>query len=558
MAEVYARRVFGRVTYTLLPAHAPRLRVRQGEQRLIFAAEPTAYWAKLPWCCGKRGSSSSGGYEMEIRQRARVMSQGGSAGVLAMGTYSVHWYQGMFLRPHHFQQAERHVATRIHLESRWHTHHYWGVRSMEVDREALANHRFVVRSLQARLRDGSPVCIPDAGILEPLDLKPLLERDERVTVVLALPTGRPGRMVVGPNGDGGEGRYVVDSLQVEDENEPGNPQLLEVRRWNLRLLPGNRAHAGYEVLELARVEKGPRAEWGPCLDTTYIPPLLACDAWEPLAVGILQAMHDRVGKKLDLVAGQAVARDVTFDSLAQGDRMLLEQIRALNVALAELNVLAFTPGIHPLTAYTALCRMVGELAVFDPARRIPALPRYDHDDLGGCFHRLRQYLDAFLDVFVEPAYKERPFVGAGLRMEVALEPTWLNPVWDIYLGVHTPLSAEECVRLLTQPGQLDMKVGSADRVDALYRNGMAGLSFVHAAQIPPALPVRPGLHFFRINRESVPSEWHHVERSLTLAIRLNETRVLGNIQGQRSLRIRDALGRMVALQFVLYVVAQSP
>jgi type VI secretion system protein ImpJ len=274
-----------------------------------------------------------------------------------------------------------------------------------------------------------------------------------------------------------------------------------------------------------------------------------------LAAGILQACYDRVGKKLDLLVAQAASRGLTFDSLAQGDRMLLEQIRVLNEAVAELGVVAFTEGFHPLTAHFQLCRLVGQLAVFDPARRVPQLPRYDHDDLGNCFWRLKQYLDALLDVFVEPAYKERPFLGAGLRMEVALDPTWLNSIWDIYLGVHTSLSADECIRLLTRPGQLDMKIGSADRVDSLYRQGLAGLSFVHAPQVPQALPARPGLHFFRINRDSSPGEWGNVERSLTLAIRMNETRVLGNIHGQKMLTIQTSPGQTATLQFTLYVVA---
>ena len=67
--------------------------------------------------------------------------------------------------------------------------------------------------------------------------------------------------------------------------------------------------------------------------------------------------------------------------------------------------------------------------------RPPELPRYDHDDLGGCFWRLKQYIDALLDDVVEPDYKERPFIGTGLRMQVALEPAWLDTGWQMFIGV---------------------------------------------------------------------------------------------------------------------------
>jgi type VI secretion system protein ImpJ len=44
-----------------------------------------------------------------------------------------------------------------------------------------------------------------------------------------------------------------------------------------------------------------------------------------------------------------------------------------------------------------------------------------------------------------------------------------------------------------------------------------------------------------------------VQRSLTLAIRLNENRIAGNIQGQRILTIKTG-GQTTTLQFTLYVV----
>src|SRR6202030_1465472 len=96
------------------------------------------------------------------------------------------------------------------------------------------------------------------------------------------------------------------------------------------------------------------------------------------------------------------------------------------------------------------------------------LPRYDHDDLAGCFLKVKENIDTAFDVFVEPEYKERPFVGAGLRMDVSLEPAWMDASWDMYVGVQSSLNAEECLRLL-QPGQLDMKIGSSERVDGIFR-----------------------------------------------------------------------------------------
>jgi type VI secretion system protein ImpJ len=470
----------------------------------------------------------------------------------------VHWHEGMFLRPHHFQTAQRYLSHQAHLDEKWDHHYNWGLRSVELDADALANHRFVVRSLRARLRDGTLVSVPEDGALPALELKGLFEKDNGLVLYLGVPVLNLGRANVAANGRAESGRYLLDTQELEDENTGISPQPVQVRLLNLKLLASTQDHAGYEVLPIARVEKSARAEAAPQIDKAYIPPVLACDGWPPLRAEVLEQVYDRAGKKLELLAAQVVSRGIGLESAAQGDRLIVEQLRALNEAAALLGVLTFAQGVHPLTAYVELARLVGRLAVFSRkiGPRTPDLPRYDHDDLGGCFYQVKRYLDGLLDEIVEPDYKERPFVGAGLRMQVALEPAWLEAAWQMYVGVHSPLSPEECVRLLTKPGQLDMKIGSSDRVDDIFRLGQRGLIFSHSPLPPRALPSSAGLIYFQVNRESQLEEWQNVQKSLTLAIRLNENRIEGNIQGQRVLKIKTA-GQTITLQFTLYVVGRD-
>src|SRR6202040_2886988 len=101
------------------------------------------------------------------------------------------------------------------------------------------------------------------------------------------------------------------------------------------------------------------------------------------------------------------------------------------------------------------------------------------------------------------------------------EPNWLESIWQMFIGVQSPLDVDDCIRLLTRPGELDMKVGSSDRVDTIFRMGLAGLKFTYFPRPPRALPSLPGLIYFQVNRESSEAEWAQVHKSLTLAIRLN-------------------------------------
>src|SRR5262249_10674726 len=244
-----------------------------------------------------------------------------------------------------------------------------------------------------------------------------------------------------------------------------------------------------------------------------------------------------------------VSRGITFDSLAQGDPQIFHQLRALNEAYAMMGTLFFAQGVHPFPAYVELCRLVGQLAIFGTSRRPPELPKYDHDDLGGCFYRVKQYIDALFADAPQPDYMERPFVGAALRMQVQLEPSWLESIYQMFVGVKSTLPAEDCVRLLTTAGRLDMKIASSDRADAIFERGMAGLRFAHSPRPPRALPAMPGLVYFQVDRASQRDEWQNVQKSLTLAIRLNENLIVGNIQGQRVLTTKTNNNQTTALQF---------
>ncbi len=475
-----------------------------------------------------------------------------------MASRAVHWHEGMFLRPQHFQAAQRHESEQRSRGDKWDLHYNWGLRSVDINQTALANHRLVVGSLKARLRDGTLVSLPEDATPPELDLREPLQRDRALMVYLAVPVLRTGRANVADDGVAGAARYALDTQEVEDENTGQSPQPLQMRRLHVELLLSTRAeHPGYEVLPIARITKSADVDAPPQVDRDYIPPLLTCDAWHALQVDILQYIYDRVGTKINLLAGQMISRGIGIEGNAAEDIRIVSQLRALNEAYTLLNVLAFAEGIHPLPAYTELCRLVGQLAIFKDPRRPPDLPRYDHDNLGGCFWRVKDYIDTYLNEFIEPDYVKRPFEGFGLRMEVGLETEWVERAWPMFVGVeHGSLPANKCISLLTEAGQLNMKIGSSSRVDKLVELRLPGLRFTHRPHPPRALLERPGLTYFEVDRDAQPAEWQFVRNEYRLAIRLNERRIAGSIQGQQTVNIIGE-GQNIPLSFALYVVRPS-
>ncbi len=91
-----------------------------------------------------------------------------------MAKRAVHWYEGMFLRPQHFQAADRFARDRVREAEDWLRPYHWGLRAIEFDEDAIANYSLVIRSCQARFKDGTTVNIPEEATLAPVDLKAAL------------------------------------------------------------------------------------------------------------------------------------------------------------------------------------------------------------------------------------------------------------------------------------------------------------------------------------------------------------------------------------------------
>jgi type VI secretion system protein ImpJ len=471
-----------------------------------------------------------------------------------MSTPAVHWYEGMFLRTQHFTRSQRNTAELIAIGDRWGQPYDWGLGSIEFNSDALAAGRLSVNSLAARMRDGTIINVPQDGELAVVDLKEAFGDDRVLTIYVACPRLSDWRPNVAPPGSVQDVRFRSEPAEVEDETTGEMPQTINVLRLNIRLLTSDAGAAGIEAIPIARLVQHEHADSPPQLDPSYIPPLVACDAWAPLQVGILQSVRYRIGGKMGVLAQQAITREISFDSTDRGDARLLAQLRQLNEAYAALGLIAYTRGIHPLPAYLELCRVAGALAIFGDSRRMADLPPYDHDDLGHCFFAVKRFLDELLDAMTEPAYKERPFVGVGARMQVELESVWVRPEWQIFIGVQSSLPIDECIDLITRPGRLDMKVGSSDDVDRLYRLGRPGLRFRYEAQPPISLPAPPGMVFFQLEREpGISNEWLAVERSLSLAIRPSERSIAGDIQGRSQLTIRVG-DRTETMQFTLFAI----
>jgi type VI secretion system protein ImpJ len=374
-----------------------------------------------------------------------------------------------------------------------------------------------------------------------------------VRVFLAVPKLKMGAANVATGSDRQKHRYIETSESIQDESLGGNDQEIQFRLPNVSILLSTQDMAGYEVLPIAQIQRAGQHEATPELDVLYAPPLLAVDAWSPIGLGIVRAVYDIIGKKIDVLSEQVINRGITLVSQEPGDLDRLLMLSELNVASATLGVLAFAAGVHPFAAYTELCRIVGRLSIFGSQRRLPELPRYDHDDLARIFRYVKEQICLLLDSIRDYEYEQRFFVGEGKGMRVTLESKWLGPDWQWYVGVlRGSLSEKECLELLS-PGALDWKLGSARQVDALFEFGAEGLHLTPLAQAPRALPPNRDWIYFEISRQN--AAWKDVLQTQTLAMRLKDVLIVNRneLQGERKLVV-TVHGKQFALHFALFAM----
>jgi type VI secretion system protein ImpJ len=473
----------------------------------------------------------------------------------------VHWYEGLFLRPHHFQAADRHFAELLHTSLEFDHPYSHGIRSIQIDAGRLSENKFAIQGLRARMPLGSIIDL-DVGQkqLAEIDLEAAFQKRASVLVYLALPWVQLGIPNVGAKQpektvERADLRtippYYQVTLNLQDESRGGNVQPIQFRTLNWCLLTEDEVREGYDVLPLARVERSSSRDGRARIDPEYIPPALTTDAWPGLADDIIRATVDILAKKIKDMGAQIASRGVTFDSREPGDLARLLMLDRLFESQAGLGVIASAP-VHPFVAYLEMARIIGRIAVFSD-RVLPEIPRYDHDNLGAIFHKLMDLIKTRVNALRTYEFDQRYFIGTGTGMQVALDPKWFDSGWQWFVGVHRgELTDQECQELLS--GKLDWKLGSRRQVESLFTKGAEGLNLAPLQRLPRALPVSRDWVYFEVSRAN--DAWKDVQADQSLAMRLNHSIISNPDQLRQGARwlIVNWKDRQVALQFALFAV----
>ncbi len=464
----------------------------------------------------------------------------------------VHWSDGIFLRPHHFQASDRHWAELTGLHSQMDHPCGYGLSSISISEDALGNGIVEITNLKGRMRDGT-VLAWSGNHTESVDLNVRVgegDRGKPLTLYLAIPTLQEGPSNVGRSASHVT-RYIAFSKDLPDESGGGHEQSIELRKINYRFVLSNEELAGLEllpILKLIPTDQGGKYR----IDPEYYPPCTSILAWNDLA-HLLRDLRNFIGSRIKTLATIIEGQDISLSTQVQGDLQKVWLMSVLNESYAELSSLAYAQGVHPLVAYTNLCSILGRCSIFGPNLAIKEVLHYDHDDLARIFRWTCDQIKRLINSVKDEEAVQRFFIGAGLGMHVALEPEWFGPEWDWYFGVTTVGSPiQECAQLFVNR-KIDLKLGAAQMVETYMTNREPGLRISGAKQIPAPLMNRGKWLMFHIDLEGEPWKQVLLSQSLGLRIRKDQISNLDSLPGNRRLHL-NVDGKSYGLEFAIFAV----
>ncbi|MGV7962889.1 type VI secretion system baseplate subunit TssK [Photorhabdus tasmaniensis] len=400
--------------------------------------------------------------------------------------HKVLWMEGMFLRPHHFQQADKYVDARLRQWGALQRAYNWGFSSLKLDESQLALGKISLLAASGIMPDGTAFGFTETDEAPPALTISTSLRSQIIT--LAIPAYLAGRESVSfDDAPDSLARYQAFEKEVSDVNSLAlGSTTLHCGKLRLRLLPENELNGEWVAMGVLRVlEKN--QDGTVMLDTGYIPPLLNC--W---ANPLLQSMtHDLYG--LLLQRSRQLSRHLQCNSANTCD---LLRLALLNRFSAQLQHIMHLPQQAPETLFLIWIGYALEMSAFQAPYTLEGeLPRYNHLDTGGCFTRLCTLLQRNLSIVLEEHVVPLPLTKRLPGLSVASLPEQMSlDDYHFILVVKSEMAHDTFMAHF--PAQI--KIASADCIRDLVRLQLPGIALRHQVQIPRQLPYQNGYCYFKL------------------------------------------------------------
>jgi type VI secretion system protein ImpJ len=418
------------------------------------------------------------------------------------------WTEGMFLRPIHFQQQERHFQSLLESRCGGIQCYAWGLIQLEIDQGLLALGKFAVTSCQGVFPDGTPFSMPDHHPLPmPLDISSDIKNQ---IIYLTLPVNRMTAKELNWGEQSDElSRYQLQEIEVKDIHSPSGQETATIQSgalWTrLRLAALNQD--AFVTIAIAKIihKTGQLV----VLDDQFIPTGLQVGASNQLTdfvkeiEGKLHHQGLEVAQHLGAPGAGGVAEIEDFLLL-----QIVNRYEPLFTHFASLKQL------HPEQLFRILIQMVGELATMTQTGYRPKnLPIYHHENLTNSFVPVMIALREALAWRPERRavaipLEERPH---QIRLAIIHDGELLQSA-EFILAAHAQIPTDKLRSQLPR----HLTIAPVEKLKNLVMSAVPGIRLSALSVAPRQIPFHKGMTYFVLDKNHVL--WQELEKSGTIAM----------------------------------------
>ena len=443
-------------------------------------------------------------------------------------TGGIHWHQGMFLQPQHFQLAERQQFMHTRPIAQSGLPHFWGIGELSLSAAAVANQRIEIQSARLLFEDQTYVEYPGNAVIahRSFDASRITgERPMRVYLGLRRFSHDGGNVSAGAEyADGALApvRYATTWRTQEVADLYGEGPAAQVRSLMhvVRIFFDHELDSlqDYELIPIASVQSDGTSVR---LAEDVVPPCYTLAASAVLEQEV-KDIRDELAARARQLQAYKRPQDAQRGGGGEGgsDTSLLLALRSLNRYCPLLQHLSEDARVHPWHVYGLLRQVVGELSSFSDRFNMfgesedgsPGLPAYDHRDLHRCFARAHELISHMLNEITVGAEFIVPLVLDGTFYTGQLPKRFFTEHNRFYLMLQSPLGMEQ----IEQAVGADARLGPTGEMPKLTSLALPGLELIHLATAPRGLPRRADAHYFRIDQ--IGRQWEAIERDGEIAL----------------------------------------
>ncbi|KPA19401.1 type VI secretion protein [Candidatus Magnetomorum sp. HK-1] len=427
-------------------------------------------------------------------------------------TANINWHEGMLLLPQHFQLSDQSLLATLGDQMKAQAYH-WGILEINIDQNALTeSHIFSVEKVKLRMESGIWVDIPGNSYADDESFRQYpYDNDKAISIWLGIHRQENSEA------------YKADSLPLFEQNSSEQEFEIQVSRRVVKIF-FEEPSSEFESIKIGEINRAQNSDM-PVFNEKYIPPLLNYNTnrflKEKLNHLVLSLKDHSDILRYKISNPNFYQKNDTMIALKSFSQAQIETsswlILSQMTETEKFNTAQVREKktLHPYVLYIELLRLWGSLIIFQQSE-MEVMPQYQHDRLSDTFGPLFKSLNNLLDQEKKSNIEVREFVNSNNRWLCRIEREWLYEDSRFYISINTERLKNPDADYLTKQG---VKIAPKSQIDNLVAHRKTGMIYKPIRPVPPGLPDRSDLQYYKLDIDPDQPFWDYIKRELTIVLR---------------------------------------